>query len=604
MLVSMSLKQNEHGVWCVRKKVPERLASATAQILGNGKPRQSWLQRSLKTKDRREAKRLAPPVLMEFDRVLAEAEALLVEAPVRTTLDRREIDRIAAFFYANELAADDEYRREGGSEALFQDIARQLSDAGIEVRTPYSIGSPPPFGLSDREMQKKNESIETVLPAAQQALARGDISMMRWEVDELLKLFRINLDPKSEAYRELGMEVLRSFVKALQAVERRQKDEVVDTPHQLEPIATVAASGGGTLSAAFAGWKKEAERPETTVAETERAVRLFTELHGDMLIAAIKRSHVHSFRAALQNVPRLRAGKLANLKLPELAEWGREHPAIKVTATTVNKQLGAVQAVALWARDKGGMVPDDVPWADPFSRMRLRTEEPTRESFTPEELKAVFGGPVFAEGTRPAGGKGEAAFWLPLLALFTGARRSELAGLTVENVDTESFGAPVITITKDRSRGKRLKTQGSQRAVPLHKELLRLGFLEFVSSVRKNQGANSWLFSEIAPDKPGALKGRTKWFSRYIRDREVESPDKVFHSFRHGFKDALRAGGVGEDVIDALTGHSTKGSVSRGYGAKDMVRRFGIERLVEAISAAKFNGLDLAHIQPVLKRLK
>jgi integrase len=92
--------------------------------------------------------------------------------------------------------------------------------------------------------------------------------------------------------------------------------------------------------------------------------------------------------------------------------------------------------VALWARDKGGMVPDDVPWADPFSRMRLRADEPTRESFTPEELKAVFGGPVFTEGARPAGGKGEAAFWLPLLALFTGARRSELAGLTVDNLDT------------------------------------------------------------------------------------------------------------------------------------------------------------------------
>jgi hypothetical protein len=66
--------------------------------------------------------------------------------------------------------------------------------------------------------------------------------------------------------------------------------------------------------------------------------------------------------------------------------------------------------------------------------------------------------------------------------------------------------------------------------VPLHKELLSLGFLEFVSSVRKEQEASSWLFPDIAPDKPGALKGWTKWFSRYIRDREVESPDKVFHS--------------------------------------------------------------------------
>jgi hypothetical protein len=39
----------------------------------------------------------------------------------------------------------------------------------------------------------------------------------------------------------------------------------------------------------------------------------------------------------------------------------------------------------------------------------------------------------------------------------------------------------------------------------------------------------------------------------------------------------------------------------RGYGAKDMVRRFGMERLVEAISAAKFNGLDLSHIQPPIR---
>jgi hypothetical protein len=99
-------------------------------------------------------------------------------------------------------------------------------------------------------MHKTNESIETVLPAAQQALARNDISM-RWEVDELLKLFPINLDPTSAAYRELGMEVLRSFVKAPQAVERRQKGEVVDTPRQPDPLGTVAPSDlGGSLSAA------------------------------------------------------------------------------------------------------------------------------------------------------------------------------------------------------------------------------------------------------------------------------------------------------------------------------------------------------------------
>ena len=47
-----------------------------------------------------------------------------------------------------------------------------------------------------------------------------------------------------------------------------------------------------------------------------------------------------------------------------------------ISTSTVNKQLGAVQTIALWARDNGS-VPDDVPWADPFSRMRLEEEDST-----------------------------------------------------------------------------------------------------------------------------------------------------------------------------------------------------------------------------------
>ena len=129
--ISMSIIKNEHGVFHVRKKVPKRLEEATATVMGRSKDRVAWLQRSLKTKDSREAKRRAPPVLMKFDRILAEAEALTAERPLRTSLDRREIERIAEFFYAHELAADEERRRNGDSEALFQDVARQLEEAGI-----------------------------------------------------------------------------------------------------------------------------------------------------------------------------------------------------------------------------------------------------------------------------------------------------------------------------------------------------------------------------------------------------------------------------------------------------------------------------------------
>jgi hypothetical protein len=236
--VSMSIIRNEYGVYHVRKKVPEKLEQATATVTGSSNDRVSWLKRSLRTKDKQKAKRLAPPILMEFDRILAEAEALVAERPLRTSLDRREIDRIADFFYADLLAGDEERRLHGDSEALFQDIARQLEEAGINHNSPYSVGPVPEFGLSAREMDKTNQTIEIVLPAAQQALATGNISTFTWEIDELLKLFRINLDRNSASYRELAAEVLKRYVKGLQAIERRQKGEIVDTRQFLRLMAT------------------------------------------------------------------------------------------------------------------------------------------------------------------------------------------------------------------------------------------------------------------------------------------------------------------------------------------------------------------------------
>lgn len=44
-----------------------------------------------------------------------------------------------------------------------------------------------------------------------------------------------------------------------------------------------------------------------------------------------------------------------------------------------------------------------------------------RLPFALDELQAIFASPVYANGERPKGGKGEAAYWLPLLGLFTGA---------------------------------------------------------------------------------------------------------------------------------------------------------------------------------------
>ena len=119
----MGLIKNEHGVWHVRKKVPKALEAATATVIGASKPRVSWLKETLGTKDQKHAKVRAKPVMMKFDRVLAQAEALLAERPLRTSLSEKEIQQIADYFYALELDGDEGLREEGiGSDPLADDL--------------------------------------------------------------------------------------------------------------------------------------------------------------------------------------------------------------------------------------------------------------------------------------------------------------------------------------------------------------------------------------------------------------------------------------------------------------------------------------------------
>ena len=292
----------------------------------------------------------------------------------------------------------------------------------------------PEFGLSDREMDKIDQSIEIVLPAAQRALARGDISIMRWEINELLKLFRINLDPNSAAYRELGIELLKRSVQALQAVERGSRARLSKRLRLLSlktpSVRRLRASARLTKAGRSRG-----THPLPRFASSPTRSTALSSCMATWPVVKITRRHVLQLREALQEIPVRRTGKLRNAALPELVEWSKQHPkAPKVSNATVNKLLGGVQAVALWARDNG-LIPDDVPWADPFANMRLQEDKPTREPWQFEELRLLFTSPVFTKGARPTAGRGEAAFWLPLLGLFTGARLGELAPLTVVGCD-------------------------------------------------------------------------------------------------------------------------------------------------------------------------
>jgi integrase len=581
MRALMGLIKNRHGTYYARRKVPERLQEAVARVLGNGKAKQVWLKKSLDTKRLAEANTRAKAVLIGFDQTLGRAEALVAERPLRTSVSLVEIRRMAEYHYAHKLALHDEYLRVAPEEAR---ALRALDPGDWE-------GDVPEFGLSPELIADANATVPVLLKEAEIALAQGNIAHIEFQIGQVLDAFQIKLDYQCAAYRELGLALLRAEVRAIRDIQKRHAGEPIETP-LLPAVGTATPASGDALRAAFAGWKRQRERPRRTVAEYERAITLFTELHGDLPIVQIKRAHARQFREALRDVPRKRTGKLLKAPLPELAQWGREHPQTqKIGAGTVNKLIGGVQAVCRWAR-REDMLPDD--WADPFAEMRLEEQESGRAPFELDELKAMFSAPVFTKGERPKGGRGEAAFWLPLLALFGGERLSELTGLKISDVThSQLIGGECIFITPDPKAARRLKTKQSERFVPVHPELIKLGFLDFVAAQAKARGEKEWLFPETAPGTNGAA-AYSKWFGRYIGAHGVTDEAKVFHSFRHLFTDALRVADVSDELRQALLGWSGGGIPAR-YGAKDKAARFR-HRLREAVARVAFDGLDLSHL--------
>lgn len=598
----MGLIKDRHGTYHAQRKVPERLQEAVARVLNSGRGRQVFLKKSLGTKVLKAANVAATHVLADFDRTIADAEALLKERPVIPSLTDAQIKRMAEAYYAARLANDEEERREGtGSEPLFQSIAKQLSAAGVEYQTPFAVGVTPEAGLSDREVLKRVGTLEYELAIVPPALARGDISVIREELDELLSDFQLNVDRKSQSYRKLGMAVLTAYVRAIRDIERRNVGEPIETPQSFYALPQLpTGEQGGTLREAFEGWKKERERPEGTVHEYGRAIEMFIQLHGDLPITEIKRSHARTFREALQLVPKSRKGALLKASLPDLSDYGRSHPTIqKVSPGTVNKQLGAVQAIAGWGRHNG-LVPEDAPWSDPFNEMRLEEEQSQREPFDARDLQTIFNAPLFTEHKLPVGAKGAAGIWLPLLALFAGARQAEYAGLRVSDIrEDEQTGVPLMWFTRDVKAGRRLKTKSSERVVPVHPQLIEIGFLDYVAARRKD-GERAWLFPTVAPDQKGALSAWAKWWGRHLRHHVgLKDTNKVFHSFRHGFQDALRQATPDEELRDALAGRSGGKSVSRRYGAKAMVERWGVRALKAAIDKIDYPSLDLSRVRPL-----
>lgn len=241
----------------------------------------------------------------------------------------------------------------------------------------------------------------------------------------------------------------------------------------------------------------------------------------------------------------------------------------------------------------------EVVEANPADNVRttVRQDKKSRVAFSSDDLTRIFSSAIFTSGYRPIGGGRDAAYWLPLLALFTGARIEELAQLLVKDVHYVEGLGHYLNISDD-AQHSHLKNSASRRRIPVHPILTACGFIDYISAIKP---AN-FLFPHLKVNPRGKMGGYfSNFFSGYLRNTiKITDTRKVFHSFRHTFKDSCRAVGIEEAVHDALTGHTTH-SAGRKYGNE----QYPLEPLFEAMGRFDIPDLDLAHLytRPYAKRL-
>ena len=157
----------------------------------------------------------------------------------------------------------------------------------------------------------------------------------------------------------------------------------------------------------------------------------------------------------------------------------------------------------------------------------------------------------------------DARFWTPLLALFQGARMEELCDLYRRDIGCEG-DTWFIRIMK--AGGRRLRTSNAERVIPLQREVVRLGFLDYIPATAPNP--YDPLFSDIEQQGKDRKRGPriTCWFVEYRRDVGLYHSGLGMHAFRHTANTRLRDAIIDwqqESHVSQLFGHGQGGGEGR-----------------------------------------
>lgn len=539
---------------------------------------------SLHTKDRATALRLVREEAVRVDRLFAQHREEQVRLKAATPdLTEQDFWSLGDRFYRALLQEDDDVREDGfweESEAEtfaprpgYEGYREAQGDFREDLRHYQGRAKPAPHLLDEALMMIGEEALAPKLDNATR--------------------------------RKLGMTFQQAAIRAQDAVLKRLAGEVIETPPEPPkvsplaplPLMSVAVTKFIAERVRAGAWKKK------NAADYPMWLSQFIAVLGDRPLNGYRKADGQDFKAVLLALP-ANWNKLPETRGRPIREAAREAQRLglpPMSVANLNKGLGKVGAFWNWAADNYGEQGAEI--GNPVGKLKVREkvkDKDKRNPFKAADLVTMFNAPLYTGCRSPRFAltpgtyrmSNEAKFWVPLLALFTGARLGEICQLRPEDVQ-EDAGISFLKIQE--GEGQSLKAAASHRSVPLHAKLIERGFLDLVADRRSSEDA--WVFPELEFDRDGyRSEAVSRFFTRFRRSLPLKTPATAFHSLRHNFKDACRAARIEDKIAEALSGRET-GGVGDAYGSG-----YPLSVLNENLQRIAYPGLDLSGLPTYAQR--
>ena len=226
-----------------------------------------------------------------------------------------------------------------------------------------------------------------------------------------------------------------------------------------------------------------------------------------------------------------------------------------------------------------------------------------------QELCRTFDSPAYIDGSAQRDWK----YWIPPMLLTTAARVAEVSQLHTNDI-VYVMGIPCFSFVwdhqdaddgdeedtqlgrinakaKTEAEYRRLKNQASRRIIPIHPDLLQLGFMEWVKRRQAEVGRTpDLLFRELTwEEKSGYGRKPSEYVLELLKTAGVwKKRKKVCHSLRATCIQELRRVGMPKDDRHRYIGHATKAQEDRSYSETEDGPSCNAEEMLKYLKKTDF----------------